>query len=71
MTKVKVAIIGFGGIARQHNTAYYELVESGVPVEVVALCDKDASRFATVTTSNLETSTTPIPPSAALYTDID
>ena len=71
MTKIKVAIIGFGGIARQHNTAFYELVESGFPIEVVAICDKDVSRFATVTTSNLETITTPIPSTAALYTDID
>ena len=71
MKKVKVAIIGFGGIARTHNTAYHELAENGFPVEVVAICDKDASRFKNVTTSNLGTETTPIPPNAEIYTDID
>ena len=40
-------------------------------MEVVAICDKDASRFQTVTTSNLGTETTPIPQNAKIYTDID
>ncbi len=45
MKEVKVAIVGFGGIARTHYKSYKKLVEQGVPVKLVAVCDVDPERF--------------------------
>lgn len=41
MSKIKVAIIGYGGIARLHYAAYKSLIDSGFPIEVVAICEKN------------------------------
>ena len=45
MKEVKVAIVGFGGIARAHAKGYKKLADEGFPVKVVALCDVDPNKF--------------------------
>ncbi|MBQ6824253.1 MAG: Gfo/Idh/MocA family oxidoreductase [Clostridia bacterium] len=42
---LKVAILGYGGIARAHRKGYEELAERNAPVELVALCDIDPAQF--------------------------
>lgn len=71
MNEVKVALIGFGGIARAHNGAYKRLRDSGVKVSLVAVCDKNAEQFQRSITINLGTDETPLPEGIHFYTDID
>ncbi len=53
MKKVRVCMLGFGGIARSHLSAYRQLKSEGAPVELVAVCDCDASQFEKAQTTNL------------------
>lgn len=71
MNEVKVALVGFGGIARTHNKSYAQLAAEGFPVKLVAVCDKDAARFKKAENFNLGKDTTPITEDAEIYTDID
>ena len=41
MKKLKIAILGYGGIARLHYAAYRRLMDEGIPVDVVAVCEKN------------------------------
>lgn len=49
---LKVAILGYGGIARSHRKGYEQLAEIGAPVELVALCDIDPAQFEKLITIN-------------------
>ncbi len=49
---LKVAILGYGGIARSHRSGYEKLAELNAPVELVALCDIDPAQFTNVVTIN-------------------
>lgn len=71
MKEIRVAIIGFGGIARTHNKAYARLVKEGVPVKVVAICDKNLNQIKKAADFNLGKDTTPIPETAEIFSDID
>ncbi len=71
MKEIKVAIIGYGGIARMHNTGYHTLVNEGVPVKLVAVCDKYADKFKEKTSINLGEDTTTLPEDVHFYTDMD
>ena len=71
MEKIKAAIIGYGGIARVHNTAYQRLAIEGYPVELVAVCERDISRVTAKLDFNLGGEDTPLPESVHLYTNID
>lgn len=71
MDKLKVAIIGYGGIARKHNTSYHTLVGLDVPVELVAVCDKNAERLTARLDFNLGGSETPLPEGIHIYSDVD
>lgn len=53
MNRLKVCILGYGGIARSHRKGY-ELLESkgNSPVELVALCDIDEKQFENVVSIN-------------------
>lgn len=42
---LKVAILGYGDIARSHRKGYEYLAEQGAPVQLVALCDIDPEQF--------------------------
>lgn len=71
MKEVKVAMIGFGGIAKVHNQGYHTLVDQGVPVKLVALCDVDKTKFVSSTEINLGKVDSAIFPDTKLYTDVD
>lgn len=71
MKKVKVAIIGYGGIARNHNTSYHALAGLDVPVELVAVCDKNTERLTQKLDFNLGGGETPLPEGIHIYSDID
>lgn len=71
MEKIKVALVGFGGIARTHNTAYHQLIKEGMPIELVAVCDKNAERLTEKLDFNLGNDDTPLPEGIRFYTEID
>ncbi len=71
MRKVRVAIIGYGGIARMHNNAYSRLQSEGFPVELVAVCDRDISRITAKLDFNLGNDNVPLPEGVHIYSDID
>ena len=71
MKKIKVAIIGFGGIARVHNNSYCSLMADGFPVELCAVCDKDVSRITAKLDFNLGNNNAPLPEGIHIYSDID
>ena len=53
MNEIKVAIIGYGGIARLHSAAYIRLREEGYAIRLVAVCDKSIERIRKATDINL------------------
>lgn len=53
MKEVRVAMIGFGGIAKSHKKGYEILAAEGANVRLVAICDIDPSRFTAGTVTNL------------------
>ncbi|MBQ8880225.1 MAG: Gfo/Idh/MocA family oxidoreductase [Clostridia bacterium] len=71
MKKIRIAIIGYGGIARVHNSAYAELLRQGYPVELVAVCERDPARVTATLDFNLGTDNTPLPNGIKIYNDID
>lgn len=71
MKKIKVAIIGFGGIARVHNNSYCKLMSEGFPVELCAVCDRDVSRITAKLDFNLGNNNVPLPEGIHIYSDID
>ena len=71
MDKIRVAIIGYGGIARIHNTAYRMLSEEGVGVKVVAICDKYVDKVREKTDINIGEDRTPLDDDVHLYADMD
>ena len=50
---IRVAIIGFGGIAQLHRYAYWYHNKAGVPVQLVAASDPNPAAFDGITTINL------------------
>ena len=67
---LKVAIIGFGGIARLHQYAYRYHAYAGMPIKLVAACDVDPEIFRKNITINLDIpDDLPAPPPIAEYTD--
>ncbi|MDD7676663.1 MAG: Gfo/Idh/MocA family oxidoreductase [Eubacteriales bacterium] len=68
---IKVAILGYGGIARSHRKGYETLAERGEPVKLVALCDINPKQFEKLITINQggEDSAPVIP--YHTYTDLD
>ncbi len=71
MEPVKVALIGFGGIARHHNAAYKSLMASGAPVSLVAVCDRNVEQFTKSITINLGGGDSVLPEGIRTYTDVD
>ena len=53
MKEVRVAMIGFGGIAKSHKKGYEILAAEGANVRLVAICDIDPGRFTAGTVTNL------------------
>ena len=50
---LKVAMIGFGGIAQSHRHAYWYHNKQGMPIKMVAACDTDPSKFRNMTVINI------------------
>lgn len=71
MTELRVAIIGYGGIARLHNAAYCALADSGAPVRLVAVCDQNVERIKARMDINLAADVSVLREDVHLYTDID
>ena len=71
MEKIKIAIIGYGGIARLHSAAYRNLIDMVYPIEIVAVCEKDVSRITKHLDFNLGADDTPLPDSVHIYSDAD
>ena len=71
MKTVKVAIVGFGGIARAHYTSYRNLSEGGMPVRVVAVFDKNAEQFNRNAVINLGGVNVMLSDDVHTYTDVD
>lgn len=66
---IKVAILGFGGIAKNaHLPAYQKLEESG-KVKLVAVCDVDSSRFTSDMGINIGASDSVLGGDVNTYTD--
>ncbi len=68
MKKVRVCMLGFGGIARSHLNAYRRLEAEGAPVELVAVCDIDETQFTKIQATNLGKSGGPDLSGLNLYT---
>ncbi len=69
--KIKVAMIGFGGIAKSHKKGYDILKAQGAPIELVAICDIDLEQFEKVQSINLAGGSKCDLSEQRLYTDID
>jgi predicted dehydrogenase len=71
MKKVRIAMIGFGGIARTHYAGYTDLATRNVPFELVAICDIDKSQFEKQITINTSAEPVKIADSIHTYTNLD
>lgn len=71
MEKIKVALIGFGGIARIHYNAYKALERESSPLAVVAVCEKNVDSVRKNVTINLGASTEALDDSVHIYGDVD
>ena len=71
MNEVKVAMVGFGGIAQSHKHAYEQLEAAGEPVRLVAICDVDPSRFTSASETNLGAEGAANLAGIRTYTDIE
>lgn len=71
MNEVRVAIIGWGGIARVHYSEYCRLYAQGVPVSVVAVFDKNPEQFRKNISINLGDTNVALTDSVHQYTDLD
>lgn len=71
MNEVKVAMLGFGGIAKSHKHAYEQLEAAGEPIRLVAICDVDETRFTSGTATNLGVEKAANLEGIHTYTDVD
>ena len=71
MKEVKVALIGFGGIARAHNTGYRILAKEEAPVKLVAVCDINPTQFESQMNINIATENKGLPADIHTYTSVD
>ncbi len=69
---LKVAMVGFGGIAQIHRYVYWYLAEKlGKPVELVAAFDVNPAKFTEKTTINIPLGEMPEDKPIHFYTDLD
>ncbi len=68
---VRVAMIGFGGIAKSHKRGYEILEKQGAPIKLVAICDINREQFTKVQAINLEGNPKYDLSGQTLYTDLD
>ena len=70
MKEVKVALVGYGGIAKSHKKGYDILASQNAPVKLVAICDVNPKAFTAVTAINIGGGAGSIG-NIATYTDLD
>ena len=71
MDKIKVAIIGFGGIARAHYSGYRLLETLGAPIAPVAVFDCNPLQFERELKINTEPRPVKLDPEIRRYTDLE
>ena len=71
MNEVRVAMLGFGGIAKSHKRGYEILAEQNAPVKLVAICDINPDAFTSNPSINLGKGMTGNLEGIATYTDLD
>ena len=71
MTEIKVAMIGFGGIARTHYAGYQNFKKEGTPIRLVAVCDIDSEKFSAPIKINIDSGKNTLDESIHRYTDVD
>ena len=71
MKKLKIALIGFGGIARAHYSGYLTLLEKNAPFTLVAACDVNPAQFDRFLKINTATEPVKLDPSVRTYTNVD
>lgn len=71
MQEIKIALLGFGGIAASHKIAYDALASEGVGVRLVVICDKSGNFEPRDVVTNLGTVNTGSMDGIALYTSLD
>jgi predicted dehydrogenase len=68
---IRVAMIGFGGIAKSHKRGYEILAKEGAPVKLVAICDINPEQFTKAQAINIEGKSKYDLSEQTLYTDLD
>lgn len=68
---IRVAMIGFGGIAKSHKRGYEKLEQAGEPIKLVAICDINPEQFTKAQAINLEGNPKYDLSGQTLYTDLD
>ncbi len=71
MKELRVAILGYGGIARAHMNGYDRLEKEGLPIRRVALCDIDPQQFSAIQEINIKSEGEQTTGDLHLYTDFD
>ena len=71
MKELRVAMLGFGGIAKSHKRAYEQFETEGTPIRLVAVCDIDPEQFTKVEQINLGAARPYRMDGIAQYTDLD
>lgn len=71
VSEVKVAIIGFGGIARAHYAGYLRLKSENAPVKLVAACDINPEQFIAKIEMNISSGKNALDSEIHTYTDVD
>ena len=69
--EIRVAILGFGGIARLHYTAYCDLQKEGLPLRVAAVCTKDVESVYTPIRINFDADTAALDPAIPVFSDME
>ena len=71
MKEVRVAIVGYGGIARLHYTAYCRHAAAGLAVRVVAVCTKDTEGIYEPMRINFDAETETLDRNIPVFSDLD
>ncbi|MBE6596714.1 MAG: Gfo/Idh/MocA family oxidoreductase [Ruminococcaceae bacterium] len=71
MREIKVAMLGFGGIAKSHKKAYEIFEAEGTPIKLVAICDINGEQFTKSQKTNLGTAKKVNFDGINLYTDLE
>ena len=71
MKEVRVALIGYGGIAKSHKKGYDVLAAQNAPVKLVAVCDVRPEMFTSISSINIGTADNKGLGDIHTYTDVE